>query len=109
MTPEELEAGYAWLYEHLFSHRSIWQRRPRDLGAVLPYLGMSYLYKRSNRIWPLLIEHRITHAVWRPLVELSRRRHLGFRRGLATRPIGMAPAGEPKEPPKPRLPVYAGV
>jgi hypothetical protein len=46
---------------------------------------MSYLYKRSNRIWHFLIRHRLTAFVWRPLVELSRRRHLQFRRRLAAR------------------------
>ena len=30
MTPEELADGYAWCYRRLFSHRSIWRRRPRD-------------------------------------------------------------------------------
>ena len=34
--PEALEAGYAWLYERLFSHRSIWARRPHDRHALLP-------------------------------------------------------------------------
>jgi len=53
-----------------------------DSGAVLSYLAMSYLYKRSNRFWYFLIRHRLTAAVWRPLVELSRRRHLKFRRRL---------------------------
>jgi radical SAM superfamily enzyme YgiQ (UPF0313 family) len=82
MTPEELEQGYAWTYERLFSHRSIWRRRPHDARAVLAYLAMSYLYKRSNRFWHLLIRHRLTAAVWQPLIELSRRRHLGFRERL---------------------------
>jgi len=27
----------------IFSHRSIWRRRPEDSGAVLSYLAMSYL------------------------------------------------------------------
>jgi hypothetical protein len=45
---------------------------------------MSYLYKRSNRFWHFLIKHQLTAAVWRPLVELSRRRHLKFRSRLAT-------------------------
>ncbi len=49
MSPEELEAGYAWIYHRLFSHASIWRRRPEDWRAVAPYLAMSYLYKRSNR------------------------------------------------------------
>jgi radical SAM superfamily enzyme YgiQ (UPF0313 family) len=79
MSPEELDEGYAWCYEKLFSHRSIWKRRPADRSAVLAYLAMSYLYKRSNRFWHLLIKHQLTAAVWRPLIEHSRRRHLRFR------------------------------
>jgi len=85
MTPGELEQGYAWCYETLFSHRSIWARRPADGRAVLPYLAMSYLYKRSNRLWAFLIRHRLTAAVWRPLIEHSRARHLRFRAGLERR------------------------
>jgi hypothetical protein len=69
----------------LFSHRSIWRRRPKDWRAVLSYLAMSYLYKRSNRIWHFLIRYRLTAVVWRPLVELTRQRHLRFRRRLAER------------------------
>src|SRR5438067_6176133 len=34
MTPEELEHGYAWIYQRLFSHTSIWRRRPEDWRAV---------------------------------------------------------------------------
>jgi radical SAM superfamily enzyme YgiQ (UPF0313 family) len=79
MSCEELDEGYAWCYDNLFSHRSIWQRRPTDRKAVLAYLAMSYLYKRSNRFWRLLIKHRLTAAVWRPLIEHSRRRHLKLR------------------------------
>ncbi|HVP45327.1 MAG TPA: radical SAM protein [Bryobacteraceae bacterium] len=83
MSPEELEQGYEWIYERLFSHASIWQRRPEDWRAVAPYLAMSYLYKRSNRFWHLLIKHHLVHAVWRPLVELTRIRHLRYRHRLA--------------------------
>jgi len=83
MSPEELEEGYAWIYQRLFSHASIWRRRPEDWRAVPPYLAMSYLYKRSNRFWHLLIKHHLVHAVWTPLVELTRLRHLRFRRTLA--------------------------
>ena len=82
MSCEELDRGYAWCYDKLFSHRSIWKRRPSDPQAVLAYLAMSYLYKRSNRFWHLLIKHRLTAAVWRPLIEHSRRRHLRLRRRL---------------------------
>jgi hypothetical protein len=58
---------------------------------VLAYLAMSYLYKRSNRFWHLLIKHRLTGAVWRPLIEHSRQRHLAFRqRILSADPDGGA-------------------
>ena len=83
MTETQLADGYAWLYRRLFSHTSIWRRRPRDWHAVVPYLAMSYLYKRSNRFWHVLIKHRLTAKVWHPLVECNRRRHLRFRRRLA--------------------------
>jgi radical SAM superfamily enzyme YgiQ (UPF0313 family) len=92
MTPEELEQGYAWIYERLFSHASIWARRPEDVRAVPPYLAMSYLYKRSNVLWYWLIRRQLVHWVWRPLVEASRRRHLRYRRELALRPAFSAPA-----------------
>ncbi len=96
MTPDDLYRGYAWAYSRVFSHRSIWRRRPARLSAVLPYLGMSYLYKKSNRLWPVLIRLGLTHAVWYPLVELSRRRHLRWRRRLAEPdrfPGGAVPVG----------------
>ena len=80
LTPEQLAEWYAWCYRRLFSARSIWRRRPSDPSAVLPYLAMSALYKRSNWLWHLLIRHRLTGLAWRPLVEWTRRRHLGFRR-----------------------------
>jgi radical SAM superfamily enzyme YgiQ (UPF0313 family) len=95
MSPAALEAGYAWAYERLFSHASIWRRRPQDLRAVLPYLAMSYLYKHSNRLWAFLIRHRLTSRAWHPLVEWTRRRHVRFRRRLAE---ADAPAARQIEP-----------
>lgn len=83
MTPAELEAGYAWLYERMFSLASIWARRPHDAAAVAPYLAMSMLYKKMNPVWQRLIEQRLTHTVWSPLVHGTRLRHLAYRRRLA--------------------------
>jgi radical SAM superfamily enzyme YgiQ (UPF0313 family) len=92
---DELAEGYAWCYRRLFSHGSIWRRRPADWRAVPPYLAMSYLYKRSNRFWHFLIRRRLTAAVWRPLVEWTRRRHVRFRRRLeATREPVVFPRAE---------------
>jgi hypothetical protein len=98
----ELAAGYEYCYRRLFSHASIWRRRPADPSAVPAYLAMSYLYKKSNWLWPFLIRHRLTGPAWRPLVELARRRQVRFRRRLA----------EPVEIPAPgraATPVSAGV
>jgi radical SAM superfamily enzyme YgiQ (UPF0313 family) len=85
MTESQLFDGYAWCYHRLFSSASIWRRRPQDWRAVPAYLGMSYLYKRANWLWPLLIRHRLVATVWRPLVEFTRRRHVQFRRRLERR------------------------
>jgi len=94
MSPEELEQGYAWIYRRLFSHASIWSRRPEDWRAVPPYLAMSYLYKRSNRFWHQLIAHDLVHAVWRPLVEITRWRHVRHRRRLAQADARTASPGQ---------------
>jgi radical SAM superfamily enzyme YgiQ (UPF0313 family) len=98
MTPEELEHGYAWIYQRLFSHASIWRRRPEDWHAVPPYLAMSYLYKRSNRFWHLLIKHDLVHAIWKPLVAGTRWRHVRYRRQLACQPIREEGREEKLEP-----------
>jgi radical SAM superfamily enzyme YgiQ (UPF0313 family) len=82
LTPEELLLGYDWLYRRLFSHASIWRRRPRAVADVPTYLAGCYLYKRSNRLWHFLIKRQWVRQVWRPLVELTRRRHVAFRRRL---------------------------
>lgn len=94
MTPEELEHGYAWTYQRLFQCASVWKRRPQDWRAVLPYLAMSFLYKRSNRLWHQLIKHDLVHAVWSPLVEVTRRRHLRFRQQLLVEGIGVKSSGQ---------------
>jgi radical SAM superfamily enzyme YgiQ (UPF0313 family) len=89
MTPDELLLGYDWLYRRLFSHASIWRRRPASVSAALTYLAGCYLYKRSNRLWRFLIKHRLVRQAWQPLVELTRLRHLAYRQGLqATRATG---------------------
>ncbi len=91
MTVEQLAEGYDWCYRTLFSHTSIWRRRPKDLTALPAYLAGCYLYKRANRLWPFLIRHNLTGRIWRPLVELSRKRHLKFRKRLVSSGISKQP------------------
>ena len=83
LTPEELELGYDWLYRRLFSHASIWGRRPAAVPEWPAYFGGAYLYKRSNRLWRFLIRHGLVQAAWRPLVARARRRQLSIRRRLS--------------------------
>ena len=92
MSAEELFLGYDWVYRRLFSHASIWRRRPRERAALPAYFAGCYLYKRSNRLWRYLIRRRLVHAVWRPLVELSRIRHVRYRKRLAGISGGVAVA-----------------
>ena len=58
------------------------------------YLAMSYLYKRSNRFWHQLIKHNLVHAVWSPLVELTRLRHVRYRRQLAEKDVLIGSPGQ---------------
>src|SRR5262249_49791219 len=74
----------------LFASIDLAKAAARPAGGAA-YLAMSYLYKRSNRFWHLLIRHRLTATVWRPLVEASRRRHVRFREELAARPTPAEP------------------
>jgi radical SAM superfamily enzyme YgiQ (UPF0313 family) len=94
MTPQELEQGYAWIYQRLFSHASIWRRRPEGWQAIPLYLAMSYLYKRSNRFWHVLIKHDLVNPVWKPLVEMTRWRHVHYRRQLAQRETAIGSPGQ---------------
>ncbi|MBM3860448.1 MAG: B12-binding domain-containing radical SAM protein [Verrucomicrobia bacterium] len=95
MNAEQLAEGYAWSYRRLFSHASVWRRRPEDWHAVAPYLAMSYLYKRANWLWPVLIRQRWTGRAWRPLIEASCRRHLRLRRRLAGSKVWLDLPSEP--------------
>jgi radical SAM superfamily enzyme YgiQ (UPF0313 family) len=92
MSPEQLAEGYEWCYRRMFSLDSIWRRRPEAVSGIPPYLAMSLLYKRSNLMWHFLIRHRLTSHVWRPLVEITRIRHLRFRRQLESTSSSTCPA-----------------
>jgi hypothetical protein len=95
MSPEELEQGYAWIYRRLFRTRQSGGRRPEQWSAVPAYLRMSCLYKRSNRLWHHLIKHDLVHAVWSPLVEFTRWRHVRYRKSLTVAQDCIEAMGKP--------------
>ena len=82
MSSETLEDGYRRIYRQMFSLPSIWKRRPAGVASAIAYLAMAILYKRCNWLWRFLIQHRLIRAAWRPLVAVSRLRHLWFRKKL---------------------------
>jgi hypothetical protein len=53
---------------------------------------MSWLYKRNNALWRLLVRTRLTHAVWAPLVRLTLARHLRLRRRVCPLTPALSPA-----------------
>lgn len=86
MSPDELADGFGRLHRRVHSLRSMWRRRPAGWGALPPHLAKWALYKRSNWLWNALIRRQWTARAWWPLVEMSRRKHLRFRRELEARP-----------------------
>jgi hypothetical protein len=61
---------------------------------VAPYLAIVVPLQTLEFVLDLLIRHSLTNFAWRPLVEITRRRHLRFRRRLtssnvASRQIGI--------------------
>lgn len=87
MTVQQLQEGYAWTYRRMFSMPSIWKRRPTHISGLPSYLAASLLYKKSNWLWPLLIQNRLTGHVWRPLIQLARWRHMAWRRRHTSLPF----------------------
>lgn len=82
MTVDQLQKGYEQLYQRQNSFRSIWRRRPKELASLLPYFVGTLLYRKSNWLWYFLIKNNLTNRVWDPLVEMSRRRHIRYRKRL---------------------------
>src|SRR2546430_6333399 len=59
MTEQQLADGYAWCYERLFSHRSIWRRRPADWRGGAPDGAVRLLYKGAQHVLHFLDQHRL--------------------------------------------------
>lgn len=49
MTPEELYAGYLWIYDQVYSFKNIMRRIPRSLSQVPAYLMFNFLYRKWGR------------------------------------------------------------
>ncbi len=103
MTPRQLEEGYRRAYKQLYAWSTVFARRPRaGLVRTGGYIAVTALYKKWDWLWRGLVPLRLTHAVWRPIVEAHRRLSLAQRE----RPVG-APAADPAEPAPVRLGLVA--
>jgi radical SAM superfamily enzyme YgiQ (UPF0313 family) len=54
LTPEELRAGYLWMYREFYSFRNIWRRMPRSRRQRAPYLLFNIGYRRFGWMTALL-------------------------------------------------------
>jgi radical SAM superfamily enzyme YgiQ (UPF0313 family) len=79
MSAEQLRAGYEESYRRLYSWPTILARRPRGALGSGAYLAMTLLYKKWDRLFALAAPLGLTRGLWRPLVALHRRLHLGAR------------------------------
>ena len=46
MSKEELEEGYLWIYQELYSIRNIFRRMPKTIGTIPAYLTFNFFYRR---------------------------------------------------------------
>jgi radical SAM superfamily enzyme YgiQ (UPF0313 family) len=50
MTPDELAAGYHWMYRGFYSWANIWRRWPETPGQAVAYLEFALLYRKFGNI-----------------------------------------------------------
>jgi radical SAM superfamily enzyme YgiQ (UPF0313 family) len=81
MTPEQLEQGYAWIYQRFYSWANIVRRIPGGrIESKARFLVFNLALKKTNWLWVVLIRLRILRPLFRVYWALLR---LG-----ATRPQG---------------------
>jgi radical SAM superfamily enzyme YgiQ (UPF0313 family) len=69
IAPQELRAGYLWMYKEFYSLRNIWRRMPRSRRQRAPYLLFSIGYRRLG--WMTALLARVGLLGW--VGRLSRR------------------------------------
>ena len=64
MSKEELEEGYLWIYQELYSIRNIFRRMPKTIGTIPAYLTFNFFYRRfghfTSKVCELLTYKRIS-------------------------------------------------
>lgn len=50
MTPEELKAGYLWMYRQFYTHKNIYRRIPDRKENHIPFFLFNYAYRKYGKI-----------------------------------------------------------
>ena len=54
LSPEELRAGYLWMYKEFYSFKNIFRRMPESRRQVVPYLLFNFAYRKFGRVTAVL-------------------------------------------------------
>ena len=73
MTPEELHAGYLWMYRNFYSLRNILRRLPDHKSQWLPYLLFNFGYRKFGRFSSALSRVVPMHSLGRLAARVSYR------------------------------------
>jgi hypothetical protein len=62
LSPEELRAGYLWMYKEFYSFKNIYRRMPESKRQVAPYLLFNFAYRKFG--WATAILARFGLLTW---------------------------------------------
>jgi radical SAM superfamily enzyme YgiQ (UPF0313 family) len=91
MSPEELEAGYEWVYGEFYRWPNILRRMPAGLTQKPRFLAFNIGLKKVNPLWDVMIKLNILSPAFRLYHALDRRLWLAGR-GLRKLSAGRSPS-----------------
>ena len=62
LSPEELRAGYLWMYKEFYSFKNIFRRMPQSRRQLVPYLLFNFAYRKFG--WVTAILARFGLLTW---------------------------------------------
>ncbi len=71
MTPEQLKAGYLWLYDQFYSWANIIRRRPQSARQLKAYLLFNLVYRKYGQWFAAIASHGLMNRFGRLASRLS--------------------------------------
>jgi radical SAM superfamily enzyme YgiQ (UPF0313 family) len=71
MTAEELQEGYIWIYDQIYSLRNIYRRMPNTLQRKIPYLLFNLGYRKYGKITSIISKLNLMNLTGRLARRLS--------------------------------------